>query len=173
MTDLGRVGPIHGRWHWPFRQMVEGDEFHVRYEDRAPEDARQLASVRAAQCGIRLSCRKDDQAGVLRIQRIPFDTDSAKALPKVMSYEQVKALLRNLYGLDADDIPWSAAIEAGQMLRSRAPRIGDDPRRVIEVAVSNERYVVELLDDGIVATCLDRNETLEGWKSAKLIAMMA
>lgn len=172
MADLGRVRPLYGAWRWPYRSMHEGDEFHVHYEDRAPEDVRQLASVRAAQLGIRVSCRRDDEAGVIRVTRVPFDTDSAKGLPKVLAYEQVKALLRNLYGLDADDVPWQAAIDPGEVLRSRADRTGDDPRRLVEVAVANQRYAVELLDDQVVATVLGGKETLESWKSAKLSAMM-
>lgn len=172
MADIGRVKPIYGRWHWPFRQMAIGDEFHVAFQDREPEEVRQMATVRAAQLGIRLSTQKDNEAGVMRIRRVEQDLDSYKVLPKGLTYEQLKGLLRDEYGLDGDDVPWQAAVEVGETLRSRAKRIGSDPRKVIEVAVAHQRYAVELLDDQIVATCLGRNETLEGWKSAKLVAMM-
>lgn len=169
MADLGEVKPIYGRWHWPFRQMQVGDEFFVRYENRAPEDARQLASVRAAQLGIRLSCRKDDEAGVLKVMRI--DADNRRALPEKLDYEQVKALLRSQYGLDAEDVPWQSACDEGEMLRSRARRIGDDPRRVVEADVAGHRYALELLGDELVATHLGAR-TLQSWKDAKLLAMM-
>jgi hypothetical protein len=152
--------------------MKIGDEFHVAFQDREPEEVRQMATVRAAQLGYRLQTRKDNEAGVMRIKRIEQDLDSYKALPKGLTYEQLRGLLRDEYGLDADHVPWGAAIEPGEMLRSRAERVGNDPRRVIEVAVAHQRYAVELLEDQVIATCLKQGETLEGWKRAKLIAMM-
>ena len=171
MADFGRVQPIYGRWSWPYRQMEEGDEFHVRYEDRAPEDVRQLASVRAAQLGIRLSCRRDDESGVIRIKRVPFDRDSLNVLPKALDYEQGRALIQRLYEINADALPWGQAIEPGETVRHCATRIAGDPRRLVEIAVAGHRYAVELGDDRIVATCID-GQSLKGWIEARLGDML-
>lgn len=171
MTDLGRVRPAFGYWRWPYRQMQEGDEFHVSYEDRAPEDVRQLASVRAAQLGIRLSCRRDDEAGIMRITRVPFDTDPARGLPKALEYVQVRPLMRNLYSLNADAIPWGKAIEAGESFEYPAVRKGDDPRWIVECIVADHHYAVELLQDRIVVTHMG-DMSLKDWQETQLRAML-
>lgn len=154
MADLGKVGPVHGRWVWPFRQMEIGDEFHVRYEDRDPEDVRHMGSVRAAQLGMRLSCTKDDAAGVMRVARVPYRVDE-EMLPKDLSYEQMNALLRRQYNLEADDVPWHGLSRKGDQVWKEAVRIEPDARSVVRVDVGRQRVEVELRADGLLATLLN------------------
>jgi len=181
MADLGRVKPIYGRWYWPFRQMEVGDEFHVSFQDREPEAVRQMATVRAAQLGIRLKTQKDDALGAMRITRIEFDTDNQKVLPKALSYEQFEPFMREMYGVSADAIRFDGAIRKGETVTHRfdpfdpelasLKRRGDDPRRLIEVAWLKHRYAVELNDDNVVIENIG-GETLEAWQNARVAAML-
>lgn len=65
--NLGYVGPIYGRWIWPFKQMRPGDWFVVEASQRDPEKVRHTASVRAAQLGKRISVEKNWQPGLTRV----------------------------------------------------------------------------------------------------------
>jgi len=181
MADLGRIRPIFGRWHWPFRTMQEGDEFHVSFADRAPEEVVQTATVRAAQLGIRLKTEKDSEAGALRVKRIPFDLDNSKALPSVLDYEQFEVLMRELYGVSADAIRFDGAIHKGDSAtrdfdpfdKAMPPlkRRGNDPRRLVEVSWFKYRYAVELNDSSVKVTNLG-GETLEAWQKERVAAML-
>jgi hypothetical protein len=170
--DFGRVKPLYGRWHWPFRQMEVGDHFYVNYEDRAPEDVRALGGVRAAQLGIRISCRKDDELQAMRVERVPVAQSNERALPKAMDYEQFKGLVTRLYELDADALQWARCIDPGARAWLATPRVGDDPRKLVEVEVAGMSYAVELRGDGVAIERLREGETLQGWQDRRLVAMM-
>ena len=171
---MGVVGPVHGRWVWPFKHMKVGDYFLVRFEDRNPEEVRHLASVRAAQRGIRISVTKFDPAHphMVKVMRIPDDAPAGKRVPEYLNYEQFRGLAMRQYNLDADALPWGKAIEPGERETVSAIKCGNDARKLVHVTVGGDPYAVELGDNFVAFERLARGQSLEDWKARKLAAML-
>lgn len=176
MADLGIIEPhpFSGKWHWPLAQMQEGDCFWVRHSQRDPEKLRRMVSVRAAQLGGRsFSFEKHnfERPGLMKITR-GKRVEKAR-LEEHLMWPGLEALLQEQYKLDASVIPWEHIDEGAATIIGRAPRVNADHRWAVSADIGDNRYVVELKDDCVVAYRCEPGETLQSWKDDCLAAMMA
>lgn len=140
MSFLGVIAPDErGRWHWPFRAMMEGDWFLVDWEQRDPESVRNLAAVKGSQLGksMRIEKRPADHPGFTKVMCVEPGAprhNSVEGKGKRVNYELAGVMLDRYYGLDANRLAWTA-MEEGQVQDMLAARSGEAERDVVEVAL--------------------------------------
>lgn len=167
---LGEVGPIYGRWHWPFKVMKPGDWFIVDHAIRDPEEVRQLASVRASQLGIRVSVNKvcPEYPGFTKVSYPDITEEERKPIGRLLKFEQAAPKVMDWYGYDLSQLP------AGELYHRKRARIATPQLREPSV----ERIMFDFPGSGRLGLLFDPagfdvevvgdNETIESWARGSL-----
>lgn len=173
---IGEVAPVYGRWHWPLKQMEEGDWFLVNHADRAPDEVRHYVSVRAAQLGMRFSVKGHDPENphFARVTKMTWKEQAVSApLVREMDFDRIMAVLNRSYpSVNANPLPiWTA--EEGDKVRIDALRASPTPQSAYIVMIPDQwKTAVECDALGFTVARVALQTTLESFTEGKLADIM-
>lgn len=163
MRDFGWIKPdADGKFRWPFREMRDGDCFHVDTVARPRGAVAQMVSNRTYQLDRKFSMVTERDKSVTVYCGFP---PQRSMLPQTLSYGRFTAWLAMKAKLRVDDLPWpSYAMPRGKDTFIPADMSQYVRNRRLFMRVEPWAFSVEVKTDGFLLTSLDPEMRLSQYR---------